>query len=89
VVDAERCEHIEDGVDLGPAGAAMQPTWPPPLPPRGLTVVGCRTSVTSSGGTGAWHRVVHQRAAQQLAGTFGADRASEQRMADNPREEHT
>src|SRR6202035_3649678 len=63
-------------------GAAMQPAWPAPLTPRGLTVVGCWASVTSV--TGAWHRVVHQRAAQQLAGSLGADCAFEQPVPDTP-----
>src|ERR1700730_19101152 len=63
-------------------GAAMQPAWPAPLTPRGLTVVGCWASVTSV--TGARHRVVHQRAAQQLAGSLGADCAFEQPVPDTP-----
>jgi hypothetical protein len=50
-----------------------------------LTVVDCRASVA----TGSWHRVVHKKGAQQLAGSFGAGRAFEQRMPDNLREDHT
>jgi hypothetical protein len=50
VVDAERRERIEDGVDYGlrrgdAAGLA------PALDAEGLTVVGCSASVTSTGGS--------------------------------------
>ena len=74
-----RCEHRRDeGLRRRDAtGLASL------LPPSGLTVVGCWASVATS----SWHRVVHQRALSSSPDPRAA--ASEQRMPDNLREEHT
>ena len=69
-------------------GAAMQPAWPAPLTPSGLTCgrqLGER-DLERRQVVGARQRVIHQRAAQQLARAVVVDRVFEHRLADPLRE---
>src|SRR5262245_14922615 len=65
------------------AGEPMEPASPQPLAPSGLWVQGWLSShsVTNGGRSSARHRVVHERAADELAAAVvGA--TLEQRLAD-------